>query len=820
MKSSRLSATHALSVSRFCLAACLAVACTSCGASQTQVVGVDAAGLARTGDWDGAVAAYRAELDAAPSDDARATIRQKLDEATAHAVGQHVDAGHQALAAHDLAGAEAQYQKAGAMRADDPRVVAGNAATSDVRARGTQAVATARKRLTTLSDHAQTLADRPEWAALIKDLEWLSQWPRDFPDGATLWREARTPVAAFLVLDAKDLVKAGKPMDAEARAQKALAWSPGQPDAFALIESLRAANDFQQRVVLADADLQAGRLEQALTAFEALVKLPQPPPEAVTGLRETKKRLVADLLLRAKDQRGGKNWAMAMRLAGRAKAMAAEDTSLNAEVSRVYIEAHEKLVSTWQKPMTLALKKKLPAAALLYANMILSVSPTDKDARKVRAKWAGKVAALAATHLEIVAGGSSDESAKKKKARKQKNPEPVAVAPSMPGLNEALISGVRRGLAAAGLDRAGIAIVSGKKAKAEAKLVLNVTSAKLERTSAPEARSKNYLDHVEIVENPAWADAQARQSSALLALNVALQEVRPVQEALNEGERELYNQQQQLGEIRKKITEEDTAYYATQPTPCPDGSLNCDGTRGKVRWRANVDYYEKQLQRQQAHVAELGPKRVKLQAAVDEKQAAYDAAQKVALDTPKRAPKEMWQPYEYQVEHQTYVAQAALSAKLEVAPASGGKKPHGKKKKAAGAPPFGASSSWQQSGEDFATGVIQIKGQVLEPNHPSALPSDVTVVNQVADKLLAPVVPAVVAEIGAHGERFVKAAAATKENLAKVDQLALAWLTSPGLPPTVQEQVRDQLAILTAWLPQLGRLDAGAIAYDKLPAIK
>ena len=101
-----------------------------------------------------------------------------------------------------------------------------------------------------------------------------------------------------------------------------------------------------------------------------------------------------------------------------------------------------------------------------------------------------------------------------------------------------------------------------------------------------------------------------------------------------------------------------------------------------------------------------------------------------------------------------------------------------------------------------------------------ALPSDVTVVNQVADKLLAPVVPAVVAEIGAHGERFVKAAAATKENLAKVDQLALAWLTSPGLPPTVQEQVRDQLAILTAWLPQLGRLDAGAIAYDKLPAIK
>ena len=45
------------------------------------------------------------------------------------------------------------------------------------------------------------------------------------------------------------------------------------------------------------------------------------------------------------------------------------------------------------------------------------------------------------------------------------------------------------------------------------------------------------------------------------------------------------------------------------------------------------DFYEKQVQKQQAHVAEFAPKRVKLQAAVDEKQATYDAAQKVALDS-------------------------------------------------------------------------------------------------------------------------------------------------------------------------------------------
>ena len=816
MKSSGIATSRINVLLRLGVAASLAL--TACGAEQAQVVAPNGAEAAANGDWDGAVARYRAALDAATSADERTALDAKLQEATTRAVGQHVDAGHQAFAVHDLAGAEAQYEKAAALRADDPRVVAGHAATADVRARGTQTEASARARLAKLNEHTLAMTDRGEWQALIKDLEWLALWPRDFPVGATLWREARVPVAAFLVADAQELLAAGKPQDAEARAQKALAWSPGNPDAFALLEKLHSANDFQQQLAQADADLQAGRLEAALTAYEALTQRPNPPAEAVTGLRETKKRLVADLLLRARDQRASKNWPMAMRLADRARALATDDPSLNAEVARVFAETHEKVLVGLQKSMELALKKKLPAAALLYAEMILAVTPQDKAARKVHAKWASKVAALAATRLEIVAGGAAGDP-KQKKARKHgKNAEPEA-APTMGGLDAALVAGVRRGLAAAGLERAGIAVVTGKKANAQAKLLLTVTSAKLERTQAPEARSKNYLDHVEIVDNPAWADAQARQSSALLALNVATQELRPVQEGINEADRELYTLQQQFSEIKKKIAEEDAAYYKAQPTPCPDGTLECDGTRGHTRWRSNVEYYDKQIQKQQAHVAELGPKRVKLQAAVDEKQAAYDAAQKVATDTPKRAPQEMWQPYAYQVQHHTYTAQAALQAKLELATAAKAKH-HGKQKAGAETPPFTANAQWQQSGEDFATDVIAIKGQVLEANHPSALPSDATVVNQVADKLLAPIVPAVVAAMGGHGARFVVAAAACKDNLAKVDQLALAWLTAPGLPQTMQDQVRAQLAALTAWLPQPGRLDAGAIAYDKLPAIK
>lgn len=789
----------------------LGLTMAACGA-HVPIVPTDAAELARQGDWDAAAQAYRRAYDAAPTPQDREQLKPMLEEATTRAIGQHVDAGHQAFATHDLARAEAEYAKGAAWRADDPRVVAGQAATADVRTRGGQALANTRSRLTQLADHPVTLADRAQWQALIKDLEWLAVWPHDFADGVALWREARSQVASFLMLDAREMLATGKSQEAEARTQKALAWSPGYPEALALMEKLRAGNDVQQRLVQAESDLQTGRLEAALVAYEALAARPSPAIEAVTGLRETRKRLVADLILRAKDQRASKNWPTAMRLASRAKTLVTDDSVLNAEADKVFAETHEKLAVSWAKPMALALKQKRPAAALLYAEMILTVAPHDKDARKVRAKWASKVAQMAATRLEIVVG--SPASAPKKRHSRTLN---SAQAPTMPGLDAALVTGVRRGLAAAGMEHAGIAVVSGKKANAQAKLLLTVTSAKLERTTAPEARSKNYLDHVEIVDNPAWADAQARQSSALLGLNVATQELRPVQEGLNESDRELYNLQQQLSEIRTKIAEEDKAYYATQPSPCPDATLNCDATRAKLRWRANVEYYEKQVQKQQAHLADLGPKRLKLQAAVDEKQAAYDAAQKVALDTPKRAPKEIWQAYEYQVERQTYAAQAALQARLELAPSN---QTHGKQKKAAVATPFTGHSEWQQNAEDFATGVIEIKGQVLEPNHPSALPGDATVVSQVAERLLAPVLPAVIATIGAHGERFVAAAATAKGDMAKLDQIALAWLTAPGLPQSTRGRVRDQLAALTAWLPSPGRLDAGAIAYDKLPPIK
>ena len=580
-------------------------------------------------------------------------------------------------------------------------------------------------------------------------------------------------------------------------------------------------DDAQQLLLQAESDLQTGRVEQAYKTFEALAARPNPLPDAVTGLRDAKKRLVADLLLRAKDHRAVKNWPMAMRLAGRAKALPTDDAALNKEAARVYGEMHEKLLGGWQKAMATALKQQLPAAAVLYAQMILAVAPEDKTARKVRAKWAGKVAGMAATHLAILTDGASADAGKKPHGKHRKKPkEPVeAAAPTMPGLGDALVAGVRRGLAAAGLERAGIALVTDKKAKSEAKLRLQVEGAKLERTEAPEPRSKNFLDHVEIVDNPAWAEAQARQSSALLGLNVATQDLRPVQEALNDGERELFNEQQQLAEIRKKIEEEDTAYYAAQPpSPCSDGSVHCDGTRSNVRWHANVEYYNKQIQKQQAHLAELAPKRVKLQAAVDAKQAAYDLAQKVAADTPKRVPKEIWLPYDYQVQHQTYVAAAKLVARLEQqAPAAKGKR---KAKGAPGPAVVETRAEWKQSGEDFATGAITVKGQVLEPNHPSSLPSDATVVNQVADKLLAPVLPAVIAAIGAHGERFVRAAATAKNQVAKIDQLALAWLTAPGLPTASRAQVQEQLAALTAWLPEPGRLDGGAILYDKLPPLK
>lgn len=801
-----------------------AVLQTGCGGLMEQTSrGTNQAQEAATrGDWDTAARLYR-EAQAATSNQAeRDAIQPKLDEATARAIGVHVEAGHRAFSAHDLAKAEAEYEQAAALRADDPRVVAGHAATVDVRTRGAQSLTRAKNRYQKLQAQTPTLAMRSEWTALIKDLEWLSQWPRDFPEGATLWRDARSPVATFLLLEAQELANQGKPLEAEARVQKALAWAPGQPDAVALMEKLRGNNDVQARLTEAEANLEAGKAELALAGFQALAKLPNAPPEVATGLREAKKRMVADLLLRAKDHVGLKNWPMAMTLAARARDLATDDKGLTAEAERVFGLSHEKALAGLRKPMQLAEKKKFPGAALVYAYMILTIAPNDKEARKIKAKYATAIAAEASTRLEIVTGGTetSGSTARKHKKMQEETPSGIAQLP------QALVAGVRRGLAKAGLENAGIQVVAagaalkGKKGAAgkgaSAKLVLTVSDDKLERADTAEVRNKKFLDRVEIIDNPAWEEAQTKQATALLALNVAMEELRPVQEGLNGADRELYNLEQQLAEIKKKIAEDDAAYYqAHPPTPCADGTLNCAQTRANLRWAANLQYYEKQVQKQKAHLTELGPKRLQLQAVVDERQRLYDQAQKVAVETPRKVQHEVWLPYEYQVRKLTYAARAALEATLEM-PQTNVVTVKGKKFGGVQKPSAFTITKWAQQGEDYATGVIEVKNQVLEANHPSALPSDATVVNQLADHLLEPVVPQVIEALGGHGQRFVNAAAQAKENFAKIQQLALAWLTAPGLPVEVRERVRSQFSALTAWAPPPGKLDGGTFLYDKL----
>ena len=118
----------------------LALLAAACSAPQLQDAPPDGAALAAKGDWDGAVASYRAALAATSAPEEREAIDKQLQAALAHAISQHLDAGQQAFASHDLAGAESQYQKAAALRADDSRVIAALATTSDVRSRGQTAL--------------------------------------------------------------------------------------------------------------------------------------------------------------------------------------------------------------------------------------------------------------------------------------------------------------------------------------------------------------------------------------------------------------------------------------------------------------------------------------------------------------------------------------------------------------------------------------------------------------------------------------------------------------------------------------------------------
>lgn len=751
-------------------AAILALLTAACSAGQTADSSVAASEL----DIDAEVISLEQDLALAGQGPDAAAIRERLNAVRDRAVVMHVDAGYRALRNQELAHAESELKPAQRMAPEDARVLALRDDIANARLHVTTMVANSRGRLQKLAGLEHQARDRGEWLALLADLDELALWTQAFPDTLHLREEARGPATTWLLAEARSLLQAKQLEAGKAMLARAAELSPGAPAVLQMQAELSAANA-EVSTKQADALQAEGKFEPAMTAYQQILQRQPANAAALDGLAATRRQFVGALLQEAREHQKGGRLDLATTSVNQALAVAAPDEKLTAAARSLSVEVNARLIAPLYARFQAASTKRLDGAALLYGQEILALVGDWKDVGKRVAKLTPIVKGLAAYRLGLA---------------------PTKLAKGAPaGMAAALQSAVQERMAK-GLGPTVTVVPKAKAGATHGMLAIDVQELTVKRQVTPEARIKQYLDHTEIVDNPAYFEAKGRQSATLTALNVAMDALRPVQDLINETGRALHQTGQQFAEIERKIAGEDTAWYASRPSPCPDGKLTCALTRGHQRWSANIDYYHKAIAKSEGVLRDLEPERVKLQSVVDDKQRSFDEAQKATTETPMRIPSEVWQPLEYTVHrHQLDVtAQLALTWREP------------------GGQPVAGTATLQESNSDVATERVEIKAQVLEPQKASELPGDVTLLAAIAGRLLDTALPPVVQALAHHGERFVRQAGNAKDDLQRVHWLMLAAVAGPALGAEVRAQVLQQLVDLTGWHADTSRIDT-----EKLP---
>jgi hypothetical protein len=319
----------------------------------------------------------------------------------------------------------------------------------------------------------------------------------------------------------------------------------------------------------------------------------------------------------------------------------------------------------------------------------------------------------------------------------------------------------------------------------------------LQRATVPETRTKKYLDRIETVSNPAWAENHGMAATALAKLNVARDALQPVLDAVNATEARLHQLQTQYAEVQAQIAKDDAEYYKGKPSPCADKSLNCPQTWAYQRWRTNVEYYVGRLAKENAALEELAPKLAALQRKVDEAQAVWDSAQRKAEETPKQVPQEVWLDYKYDVDATTVGVTAVVRLHLQY-PAAG-------KTTELQVLTVRSERRWQ----DFASPAVIVKGQVLEAEHAATLPDDPSAVQTATAELLAQLLPKVLPMLEIHGQRWLEQATVASTPLQRLDRLVRAWLTRDCLTEEQRRRVQTDILVLSGYDVDRGVLVSG-----------
>jgi hypothetical protein len=750
------------------LAACL-TALAGCSGAPVAEDGAPVASRVPT-DIDDAVALAREQLAAAvpgpDADAARGRVAQRTDEAVDH----YIQVGDERLAVRDVAGAEQAYAKAAAYMSDDPRVRQAQGRAAEVRTQAANVMGNIRVRTQRLAGREGSTEDRPEWQALLTDMDWLSGWPDVHPDAQEVVRQAAPYAAKHLVAYARQLTALQEFATAVVQIDAALRWQPGHIEALALRAELVAAVEAVDLVRQGNERLSAGRPDEAVALFQQATERSALVTDARQGLVEGRRQWGLRLLAQARATDPKSALTQAIALVARVRALGADDPTMQADTDALAKQLNALAVTRLTPRIALAKQKKLPGALFVYSRLAAQLQGT-KDLIKQQRAADKSVLGL----VEFRIGLQTD------KLPKSAPTEVMAI----------LRDRLTQGLNPVGPE-AGHVILSAKGGKSHAVLKIQVPVFDVRRQTTPEERSKPYLDGIVQVENPGWFEAQGEKTATLAQLNAASDALRPLLDQLNKSEAALFQLQEQLEALHKKIRDEDLAWYADKPTPCPDKTLSCPQTRAHERWAANLDFYAQQIDKENKRLEKLAPEVERRQAEVDKAQKAFDRAEKIAHETPSMTPSEVWLTHTYRVlRHDLHlVAEIELTLLL------------GRKTLATG------RNAVEDRRTDYETDTVLVRGQVLENQRLPQLPANPQLLTQAIDQLLAVALPPITASLRTQAEQFVRKAASAKTEIERVHWLALAALSPHGMSPDAHARAVAELVELTGYDAVTGRLQA------------
>lgn len=746
-----------------------------------------AAAAAQTPDDEVAAAREAAEHAPAGPDADRAQAR--LATAIQKALKFHLDRADLALAGLDLAEAESEIIAAAALDPGDGRVVDLRGKAAEVRSQCTLAIGQVRGLIARLRPNAPRAQDATLWQELAEALTLLGQWASAFPEAAGLRAEAAPLLANWQAFLGEAAFAAADMAKAEQHATAGAAWKADHAAIVALRARLANVGEIVGVRARVKAALDAGQFEVAVREADQALAVH-----------------AADAEL------------LAMRATAGAKA-----AQLHVDAAKAALKAGQ----VAQCAAAVAAARQLARADAALGKTLDGL--TKEFSKKVEKSLGGRAAALSGKGLngaawiswlalQAVLGPEAKRDAKIAKIDKELNQASryllaVEVAPpakdqakelpaAMPGqVATATQIAVRSALTGPELVALGLAVVL--KGQTDAAITVGWPLWRIARRLEPETRKKDYLDHTDTVHNPAWDEAQARQLAAMAKMNAANDELRPVIEEVNAAEGKLGDLQNQLSEIQKKIASDDADYYRDRPKPCADGTARCPESWASKRWKSNLDYYLRRIDEENKKLEALVPKLNRLQAVADAARKAYDGAVDALERTPRKVPKEVWLPYTYEVTR--HLLEVKVRAEFQLRQGAG----------KAAAIAHQSAPALDEVRQDFTSGTVIVKGQLLEPQHDSKLPEDATLVAEVAARVLAPALQEVRQLVAQHGERWIAKSEAAKTDDERVHYLVLAWRARGALLADRRELVARRLRDIAGFDAKAGTVDVSRLELGK-----